>query len=100
MLAIQVFIYLQVLDFITTMIGFKLGASEASPFIVKLIHMTSPAIGVAASKLVGFGIGALCVATHRSRLIGWANYWYAGLIVWNLSTICAALGPGFLPHVH
>ena len=57
MLAIQVFIYLQVLDFITTMIGFNVGAKEASPFIVELIHFTSPAIGVAASKLVALGIG-------------------------------------------
>jgi hypothetical protein len=91
MLVIQVFIYLQVLDFITTMIGFRVGASEASPFIVKLIHFTSPAIGVAASKLVALGIGGLCVATHRARLVSWINYWYAGLVVWNLSMIMTAL---------
>jgi len=100
MLVIQVFLYLQILDFITTMIGFRLGASEASPFIVQLIHHTSPAIGVAASKLVGVGIGALCIATHRGRLVSWVNYWYAGLIIWNLATIFSALGPGVLPHVH
>jgi hypothetical protein len=55
--AIPVFLYLQLLDFLTTLVGFKLGASEASPFIVKLIHATSPALGVAASKVVGLGIG-------------------------------------------
>ena len=92
MLVIQIFIYLQVLDFLTTMVGFKLGASEASPFIVKLIHATSPAIGVAASKLVGLGVGALCVATNRARLLTWANYWYAGLVVWNLAMILVAGG--------
>jgi hypothetical protein len=92
MLLIQVFVYLQLLDFITTMIGFQLGASEASPFIVKLIHYTSPAIGVAASKLVGVAIGAVCMATNRTRLVGWINYWYAALVVWNLSTIFVALG--------
>ena len=31
MLVIQVFVYLQVLDYLTTLVGFKLGASEASP---------------------------------------------------------------------
>jgi hypothetical protein len=87
MLILQVFIYLQVLDFLTTLVGFKLGASEASPFIAKLIHVSSPAIGVAASKMVGLGIGALCVATHRVKMLEWANYWYAALIVWNLSMI-------------
>jgi hypothetical protein len=101
MLAIQVFIYLQVLDFITTMIGFKMGASEASPFIVNLIHHTSPAIGVAASKLVALGIGGVCVGTGRVRLVSWINYWYAGLVVWNLSTIFAGLSAaGAFPHVH
>ena len=93
MLAIQVFVYLQLLDFLTTMIGFRLGASEASPFIAKLIHASSPAMGVAASKMLGLGIGALCVATHRARLISWINYWYAGLIVWNLSIILVAGSP-------
>ena len=91
MLAIQVFIYLQVLDFMTTLLGFRLGASEASPFIVKLIHASTPAIGVGLSKLVGVGIGALCVALNRRRLISWINYWYAGLIVWNLSILMVVL---------
>ena len=92
MLAIQVFVYLQLLDFLTTLIGFRLGASEASPFIAKMIHATSPAIGVAASKMLGIGIGGLCLATGRGRLITWINYWYAGLIVWNLSIILVAGG--------
>jgi len=87
MLTMQVFVYLQVLDYLTTMVGFKLGASEMSPFIAHLIQLTSPAIGVAAGKAVGLGLGALCVATNRVRLLTLANYWYAALIVWNLSMI-------------
>ena len=100
MLVIQVFVYLQLLDYITTMIGFNIGASEASPFIVKLIHYTTPAIGVAASKVIGLGIGALCVATNRSRLVHWINYWYAGLVIWNLVTILTHSGAHSLPHIH
>ena len=87
MLIVQVFIYLQVLDFLTTLVGFKLGASEASPFIANLIHVSSPALGVAASKLVGLAIGGVCVATNRVKMLTWANYWYAALIVWNLSKL-------------
>jgi hypothetical protein len=87
---IQIFVYLQLLDFLTTLVGFKVGASEASPFIAKLIHATSPALGVAASKIVGLGIGVLCVAMNRARLVGWINYWYAALIVWNLGVILTA----------
>jgi hypothetical protein len=90
MLAIQVFVYLQLLDFLTTLVGFRLGAHEASPFIAKLIHVSSPAVGVAASKIVGLGIGGVCVLANRARLVNWINYWYAGLIVWNLCVILAA----------
>jgi hypothetical protein len=90
-LTLQVFVYLQLLDFLTTLVGFHVGASEASPFIAKLMHMTSPALGVAVSKLAGIGLGALCLATDRARLIGWINYWYAGLVVWNLSIILAGI---------
>jgi hypothetical protein len=92
MLVIQVFVYLQLLDFLTTMVGFKLGAHEVSPFIVKLIHTTTPAIGVAASKVVGLAIGGLCVVSGRVKLLSFANYWYAALVVWNLAMILTASG--------
>ena len=92
MLAIQAFVYLQLLDFLTTLVGFRLGASEASPFIAKLIHASSPAMGVAASKVLGLAIGGICLATGRSRLILWINYWYAALIIWNLCVILMASG--------
>lgn len=88
--AILVFIYLQLLDFLTTMVGFKLGAGEMSPFIVKLIHATSPAMGVAASKVVGLAIGGICLAMNRARIVAWINYWYAGIVVWNLCMILQA----------
>jgi hypothetical protein len=91
--AIQIFVYLQLLDFLTTMAGFKAGAYEASPFIAKLIHSTSPLMGLAASKVIGLAIGALCIALERIRLINLINYWYAALVVWNLCVILAAQHP-------
>ena len=92
MAPVVVFAYLQLLDFLTTLIGFRLGASEASPFIVKLIHAVGPVMGVAASKGVALAIAAVCVAIGRSRLIVWANYWYAALVVWNLYILLVAGG--------
>lgn len=86
MLTVQVFLYLQVLDFLTTLLGFRLGASEASPFIRTLIHF-GPAIGVAASKGFAIALGAFCVWRKKAHVIGWINYWYAGLVVWNLCII-------------
>ena len=90
MLTVQVFVYLQLLDFITTLLGFRLGAAEASPFVRTLIHF-GPEIGVALSKGIALGLGAICIWRGKAHLIGWINYWYAGLVVWNLCMIIKVL---------
>lgn len=92
MLIIQLFIYLQILDFVTTLVGFRVGAGEASPFIAKLVHLSSPVAGVAASKVFALALGAVCLCTGRQRLLGWMNYWFASLVVWNLGVILVAIG--------
>lgn len=85
----QIFVYLQLLDLLTTLVGFKLGASEASPFIRMLMH-AGPAAGVIGSKLLALGLGALCVYSKKYHLIRWATYWYGGLVVWNLFIMLSA----------
>ncbi|HTS61769.1 MAG TPA: DUF5658 family protein [Candidatus Acidoferrales bacterium] len=85
----HIFVYLQLLDLLTTMVGFRLGAVEASPFIRSLMH-AGPLVGVLASKVIALGIGAVCVAVHRAHIVRWISYWYAGLIVWNLMVMLAA----------
>ncbi len=87
----QIFIYLQLLDLLTTLVGFKLGAGEASPFIRVLMHV-GPAFGVVASKFLALGLGAFCVWARKQHLIRWATYWYSGLVVWNLIVMLTAPG--------
>ena len=87
----QIFIYLQLLDLLTTLLGFRVGAAEASPFIRMLMHV-GPAAGVVASKILAIGIGALCIKVKKPHVIRWASYWYSGLIVWNLMVMLAAPG--------
>jgi hypothetical protein len=91
MAILQIFVYLQILDLLTTLIGFKLGASEASPFIRVLMH-AGPTTGVIVSKLVALGLAGLCVYTKKMHLIKWASYWYGVLVVWNLSIMLTATG--------
>jgi len=86
----QIFIYLQLLDLMTTLVGFKLGASEASPFIRVLMH-AGPAAGVAASKGIALALGAYCAYRKKFHLIRWASYWYGALVVWNLCVILRLL---------
>jgi hypothetical protein len=87
--SVKVFVYLQVLDFLTTLVGFKLGVPEASPFVRSLMHF-GPSFAVAASKIMAISLLGLCVALGRSHLVRWINYWYAALIVWNLFSILVA----------
>ena len=87
----QIFIYLQLLDLLTTLIGFKLGAGEASPFVRMLMHV-GPAAGVIASKILALGLAGLCVYLKKNHLVRYANYWYSALVLWNLGILLAAPG--------
>lgn len=87
----HIFVYLQLLDLLTTLVGFKLGASEASPFI-RMLMEAGPVMGVTLSKLLALALGALCIYGNRMHLIRWASYWYGGLVVWNLMVMLTAAG--------
>jgi len=87
----QVFIYLQLLDLLTTVVGLRLGAVEVSPFVRILMH-AGPAMGVMLSKLFALALGGVCVAAKKSHLMLWISYWYAGLVVWNLMVMLASPG--------
>jgi len=87
----QIFIYVQLLDLLTTLVGFRMGASEASPFIRVLMH-AGPVAGVVASKVLALGLGAFCIWTNKAHVVRWVTYWYGALIVWNLMVMLAAPG--------
>jgi hypothetical protein len=87
----QVFIYLQLLDLLTTLLGFRVGAAEASPFIRLLMH-AGPAMGVIVSKVLALGIGAYCAYVNKVHIVRWISYWYSGLVIWNLMVLLAVQG--------
>ena len=84
----EFFIYLQLLDLLTTLLGFKLGASEASPFIRTLTRF-GPVAGLTISKVLAVGLAVFCIYTRRPRVLRWASYWYSLLVAWNLVIIAA-----------
>jgi hypothetical protein len=88
MALMKVFVYLQLLDLLTTLIGLRLGAVEASPFVRLLMHV-GPAIGLTVSKILALSLGAFCVYTRRLGLVRLASYWYGGLVTWNLIILLA-----------
>jgi hypothetical protein len=85
----QIFIYLQLLDLLTTLVGFKVGVGEASPFIRMMMH-AGPTAGVVISKVLALGLGAFCVWANKAHVVRWISYWYSGLIVWNLTVMLVA----------
>jgi len=85
----QVFVYLQLLDLLTTLVGFRVGAVEASPFIRTLMHL-GPAAGLLLSKVLALGLGSYCVYAKKLGLIRLVTYWYGGLVVWNLMVMLSA----------
>ncbi|MCS7314506.1 MAG: DUF5658 family protein [Bryobacterales bacterium] len=82
----KMFVYLQLLDALTTLLGFRLGAQEASP-IVRLLTDVHPLAGLAISKAAAFLLVALCYWTGRSRVVARINYWFAALVVWNVCVL-------------
>jgi len=88
MIYTEVFLYLQVLDVFTTLIGFKLGLIEASPFIRALL-VFGPLTALLISKGAALVLAGVCVYLHKFHVIRWITYWYAALIAWNLCTILA-----------
>lgn len=84
--AILVFVCLQALDVITTLLGLRLGAQEANFFISRLMDF-GPATGLLLAKLAGLVIVAMVFLLRKFRLIRLLNLWFAGIVTWNLVMI-------------
>jgi hypothetical protein len=87
---LPLFVYLQLLDVLTTLIGFSTGATEGSPFIRQLIRF-GPVAGVVFSKFIALGLFLACLRLGRTALIRWINLWFGALVVWNLCLILRVL---------
>jgi len=90
MLYLEVFFYLRLLDFMTTMIGIRVGLAETSPFIRSLMQL-EPTAGLAVSKLLACLLCGACIWLNKRHLVRWINYWYAALVAWNMALIFSVL---------
>jgi len=89
---IELFVLLQVLDLMTTLVGLRLGGTELSPFIAWLMRVADPVTALTAVKLLGFGLAGVCLWVGRTRVIHWVNYIFAGVVLWNVYNILRAVG--------
>ena len=84
--SIGLFLGLQVLDVLTTLIGLHLGAQEGSTFIGHLLQ-TGPLSGLIISKILAAGLAAFAVFLNRKRVLVFLNIWFGAVVAWNLLAI-------------
>ena len=84
--SLTLFIALQVLDILTTMIGLQLGAQEGSMFIGRLMSV-GPLAALLICKILAVFLAAVAMKFKRPRVIVILNFWFALLVSWNLVMI-------------
>jgi hypothetical protein len=84
--SMAVFFSLQALDVLTTLIGLRLGASEGSFFVGRVMRL-DPVAGLFISKAFAVILVSAALGFHRPRVVVFLNYWFAGLVAWNLIAI-------------
>ncbi|HUA60753.1 MAG TPA: hypothetical protein VML19_18455 [Verrucomicrobiae bacterium] len=87
--SMAVFFSLQALDVVTTLLGLRVGASEASTFVGRFMHF-GPVAGLCISKAFAMILASAALGFRRPRVIVFLNYWFALIITWNLVTIVIA----------
>jgi hypothetical protein len=87
--SLTVFVALQILDIATTLIGLRMGASESSFFIGRLMH-AGPIAALLIAKLFAVMLVMIALKVHRPRIVVFLNYWFAAVVTWNLGLILLA----------
>jgi hypothetical protein len=88
--SLLVFVALQLLDVLTTIVGLRLGANEASVFVGRILRY-GPMEGLLVSKLMAALLVAAALKFQRPRLVVFLNYYFAVVVGWNLTMILIAV---------
>ena len=83
----EVFAFLQLLDFMTTMTGLKLGGQEINPFLHHIMGNIGVVEGLLVCKFAILVAAIVVMRYRRERVIVACNYLFAGLAVWNLTQL-------------
>jgi hypothetical protein len=90
--ALPLFILIQCLDILTTLVFLSKGIAEGNPLVSWALSSThSPWIGLVIAKLIAALIGQYCHRSGRLRLLQRANAGYSLVVGWNLVAIAAGM---------
>ena len=85
------YVYLQVLDLLTTVAFLIHGVQEGNPFVrMAMEQAPDPLAGLLGVKILAILPGMVCWWTGRARLLSRVNLFFALLIAWNLCAIINA----------
>jgi uncharacterized membrane protein len=85
------FVYLQILDVLSTLAFLRHGLEEANPLVrLAISGAHSPLGGLLALKLLGAGLAFYCWRQGRLRVLVRANVFFAVLVAWNLVALLVA----------
>jgi hypothetical protein len=87
--SLTVFVALQTLDILTTMLGLHMGASEASYFVGRLMR-AGPLAALLIAKILAVLLVALALKFKRPRVVVFLNYWFAAVVSWNCALLVLA----------
>ena len=88
---VRVFTLLQILDILTTLLGFQLGLVEGMWFPAAVMGQTNPILGLLMCRLLAFGIAGATL--QLGRKVTMYNVWFSCLALWNCALISGrALG--------
>jgi Domain of unknown function (DUF5658) len=87
------FVYLQILDILTTMAFLTHGVSESNPVVRWSMRVApDPFSGLVLVKVAGVALGIFCALTARQKLLKKVNLFFAGLVAYNLLALILASG--------
>jgi hypothetical protein len=84
-----VFIGLQCMDLLTSLVVFSHGGIELNPVVSSLMPWTGKVAAVLASKAIL--VSLVVMLSRRKRILYFANILYAAIVVWNLAIMFALM---------
>ena len=84
--SLTIFVALQTLDVLTTLIGLQVGAREGSVFIGQLMQV-GPVAALLICKIFAVFLAATAMKLKRPRVIVVLNLWFVVIVAWNLAMI-------------
>ena len=79
------FVYLQLLDILTTLAFLMNGGKEANPLVRLAIQASpTPMLGLVIMKIFAVCLAVYCLRNSRLRLLARVNLFFAALVTWNL----------------